>query len=301
MENYHNPALLSQTIEGLKINPDGIYVDLTYGGGGHSREILSRLRNKGRLIVFDQDEDAFNNRIDDERLIFVQHNFRFLYQFLKFYEMIPVDGILADLGVSSHHFDSPERGFSFRLDGELDMRMNRNFSESARTLVNSYDDERLAKVFRIYGEIPCSKRLARQIASISATHTISTTTELKEIALKFAPKNDKNRYLSQVFQAIRIEVNNEMSALKEMLEASVKVLKQDGRLVIISYHSLEDRMVKNFFKSGDVEKSEPETDIYGNVNKPFKIINRKVIVPDEQEIKDNPRVRSAKLRIAEKM
>jgi len=301
MENYHNPALLSQVIEGLRINPNGRYVDLTFGGGGHSKEILKRLNKKGRLIVFDQDEDAFNNKIEDERLIFIQHNFRFLYQFLKYYEMIPVDGILADLGVSSHHFDSPERGFSFRLDGELDMRMNQNLSESAMTLVNSYDDERLARIFKIYGEIPCAKRIARQIATISAVRNISTTTELKEIVLKYAPRNDKTRFLSQVFQALRIEVNNEMYALKEMLNNSAKVLKKEGIIAIISYHSLEDRMVKNFFRSGNVDKNEPDTDYYGNISIPFKIVNRKPIIPDEDEIKSNPRVRSAKLRIATKL
>jgi len=301
MENYHKPALLSQVIEGLRINPNGRYVDLTFGGGGHSKEILKRLNKKGRLIVFDQDEDAFNNKIEDERLIFIQHNFRFLYQFLKYYEMIPVDGILADLGVSSHHFDSPERGFSFRLDGELDMRMNQNLSESAMTLVNSYDDERLARIFKIYGEIPCAKRIARQIATISAVRNISTTTELKEIVLKYAPRNDKTRFLSQVFQALRIEVNNEMYALKEMLNNSAKVLKKEGIIAIISYHSLEDRMVKNFFRSGNVDKNEPDTDYYGNISIPFKIVNRKPIIPDEDEIKSNPRVRSAKLRIATKL
>lgn len=301
MENYHQPAMLSQTTEGLNINPRGTYVDLTYGGGGHSKEILAKLNKSGRLIVFDHDEDAFKNKIDDERLIFIQHNFRFLYQFLKYLKVIPVDGILADLGVSSHHFDTPERGFSFRFDGPLDMRMNLNATETAKSLVNSYDDERLTKAFKFYGEISYPKRLAYEISSISAAHNITTTTELKDIVMKFAPKNDKNRFLSQVFQALRIEVNNEMDALKEMLTASLKVLKKDGRIVIISYHSLEDRLVKNFFRSGDIDKAVPNADIYGNVYRPFRIITRKVIVPDENEIKINPRIRSAKLRVAEKI
>ncbi|MDR2927194.1 MAG: 16S rRNA (cytosine(1402)-N(4))-methyltransferase RsmH [Cytophagaceae bacterium] len=301
METYHIPALLKPTTEGLNIKPDGTYVDLTYGGGGHSREILARLGTNGRLIVFDQDEDAWENRIDDGRLIFVRHNFRFLYHFLKYIEMIHVDGILADLGVSSHHFDVAERGFSFRLDGLLDMRMNRNATVTAATVLNSYSEEQLAALFRIYGEITSANRLAREIVACRAKQPIHTTAELKDVASKFAPARDAARFLSQVFQALRIEVNGEMDALKEMMDASVMVLKKGGRLAIISYHSLEDRMVKNFFRTGDVNTSEPETDIYGRIDVPFKAITRKVIVPNDDEIEANPRVRSAKLRIAEKL
>ena len=300
MNTYHTPALLEASIEGLKINPDGVYIDLTYGGGGHSKAILEKLNN-GKLIVFDQDKDAWENRVDDERLVFVRHNFRYLYHFLKYIDAIPVDGILADLGVSSHHFDVSERGFSFRGDGKLDMRMNQNAAVTAETVINTYSEEQLAAIFKMYGEISSAGRLAREIVSCRNVSTIATTSDLKEIASKFAPPRDAARFLSQVFQSLRIEVNSEMDALKEMLSASVKVLSKGGRLVIISYHSLEDRLVKNFFRTGDVNKSEPETDIYGRSDVPFKVITRKVIVPNQDEIEKNPRSRSAKLRIAEKI
>ena len=300
MNTYHTPALLKPSIEGLNINPDGVYIDLTYGGGGHSKAILERLNN-GKLIVFDQDKDAWENRIDDERMIFVRHNFRYVYNFLSYIEAIPVDGIIADLGVSSHHFDVSERGFSFRTNGNLDMRMNQNAAVTAETVVNTYNEEQLVSIFKMYGEISSAGRLAREIISCRSMRRIATTGELKEIAAKFAPPRDSARYLSQVFQSLRIEVNNEMDALKEMLSASIKVLNKGGRLVIISYHSLEDRLVKNFFRTGDVNKSEPETDIYGKSDVPFKVITRKVIVPEQEEIEMNPRSRSAKLRIAEKI
>lgn len=299
-EVYHIPVLLEQSIEGLDIRPDGVYADLTFGGGGHSRAILERLGPKGRLIVFDQDEDAWNNRIDDERVEFVRHNFRFLYYFTKYLKALPLDGILADLGVSSHHFDEAERGFSFRFDGELDMRMNRNSGRTAADLVNTSRPEELMRIFRMYGELNNAQRLVQELVKEREVEPVSTTTRLREIASKFAPRKDAARYMGQVFQALRIEVNGEMNALREMLGASETVLRPGGRLVVISYHSLEDRMVKNFLKTGDVDSSEAETDVYGRSNVPFRAVNRKVIVPDDEELSRNPRARSAKLRIGER-
>lgn len=298
-EIYHIPVLLEPSIEGLNINPAGIYVDLTFGGGGHSRAILERL-DTGKLIVFDQDEDAWANRIDDKRVVFVRHNFRFLYQFVKYLDCIPVDGILADLGVSSHHFDEAARGFSFRFDGDLDMRMNRKTPLTAASVLNTYSEEQLVQVFKMYGEISSAHRLVKEIIVFRSSALFSTTGDLKQVASRFAPPRDAAKYLSQVFQALRIEVNGEMDALKEMLVATRGVLKVGGRLVIISYHSLEDRLVKNFFRTGDVTKSEVETDLYGRSSLPFKLITRKVIVPSDEEIHRNPRARSAKLRVAEK-
>ncbi|HHT99852.1 16S rRNA (cytosine(1402)-N(4))-methyltransferase RsmH [Xiashengella succiniciproducens] len=299
-EVYHIPVLLEQSIEGLDIRPDGVYADLTFGGGGHSRAILERLGPKGRLIVFDQDEDAWNNRIDDERVEFVRHNFRFLYYFTKYLKALPLDGILADLGVSSHHFDEAERGFSFRFDGELDMRMNRNSGRTAADLVNTSRPEELMRIFRMYGELNNAQRLVQELVKEREVEPVSTTTRLREIASKFAPRKDAARYMGQVFQALRIEVNGEMNALREMLGACETVLRPGGRLVVISYHSLEDRMVKNFLKTGDVDSSEAETDVYGRSNVPFRAVNRKVIVPDDEELSRNPRARSAKLRIGER-
>jgi len=299
-EVYHIPVLLEQSIEGLDIRPDGVYADLTLGGGGHSRAILERLGPKGRLIVFDQDEDAWNNRIDDERVEFVRHNFRFLYYFTKYLKALPLDGILADLGVSSHHFDEAERGFSFRFDGELDMRMNRNSGRTAADLVNTSRPEELMRIFRMYGELNNAQRLVQELVKEREVEPVSTTTRLREIASKFAPRKDAARYMGQVFQALRIEVNGEMNALREMLGACETVLRPGGRLVVISYHSLEDRMVKNFLKTGDVDSSEAETDVYGRSNVPFRAVNRKVIVPDDEELSRNPRARSAKLRIGER-
>lgn len=299
-EVYHIPVLLEQSIEGLDIRPDGVYADLTFGGGGHSRAILERLGPKGRLIVFDQDEDAWNIRIDDERVEFVRHNFRFLYYFTKYLKALPLDGILADLGVSSHHFDEAERGFSFRFDGELDMRMNRNSGRTAADLVNTSRPEELMRIFRMYGELNNAQRLVQELVKEREVEPVSTTTRLREIASKFAPRKDAARYMGQVFQALRIEVNGEMNALREMLGACETVLRPGGRLVVISYHSLEDRMVKNFLKTGDVDSSEAETDVYGRSNVPFRAVNRKVIVPDDEELSRNPRARSAKLRIGER-
>ena len=299
-EMYHIPVLLHQCIEGLNINPDGVYVDVTFGGGGHSRAILEKLGPKGRLVVFDQDEDAWANRLEDERVAFVRHNFRYLYHFLKYLELMPVDGILADLGVSSHHFDVAERGFSFRFDGALDMRMNRNMKLTAADVLNTYAEAQLADLFKFYGEVTSARRLAARIVQYRESHSFATTADLKEVAGLFAPKRDATRFLSQVFQALRIEVNGEMDALREMLQQTVEVLRPGGRLVIMSYHSLEDRMVKNFMRTGDVTKAQAETNIYGHAEVPFKVITRKLIVPSEQEIDSNPRARSARLRIAER-
>jgi 16S rRNA (cytosine1402-N4)-methyltransferase len=301
VKQYHIPALLEPCMDGLEIRKDGTYADLTFGGGGHSRAILERLGENGRLIVFDQDEDAWANRIDDKRVEFVRHNFRYAYQFLKYLKALPVDGILADLGVSSHHFDVAERGFSFRFDGKLDMRMNRNVGISAADVLNTYSEEQLVNVFKLYGEVPSAKRLVADIIRERENKPFSTTGDLKEAASRYAPRKDAARYLSQVFQGLRIEVNGEMDALKEMLEQTTELLKPGGRLVIISYHSLEDRLVKNFFRTGNVSKSEAETDLYGHLSVPFKVLTRKVIVPDEDEINRNPRARSAKLRIAERI
>lgn len=298
--NYHTPVLLQQCIEGLDIKPGGRYVDLTFGGGGHSRAILEKLGPKGRLIVFDQDEDAWENRIDDKRLEFVRHNFRFLYHFAKYLDAIPVDGILADLGVSSHHFDSADRGFSFRYEGALDMRMNQNSGQTAADLLNTADERMLVQIFRTYGEISSAHKLVSEILKFRSEKPFTLTSELKELASKFAPRKDAARFMGQVFQALRIEVNGELDALREMLSSTVEVLKPGGRLVVMSYHSLEDRLVKNFLRSGDVEKSQVETDVYGHSNLPFDLLTRKVIVPTEAEIELNPRARSAKLRIGQR-
>lgn len=298
---YHIPVLLNESIDGLNINPSGTYVDVTFGGGGHSRAILEKLNSKGQLIVFDQDADAWENRIDDNRVYFVRHNFRYLYHFLKYLKKTPVDGILADLGVSSHHFDAAHRGFSFRYEADLDMRMNQKIKIKASDILNKYDEQQLAHLFEMYGEIRQSRRLANSVVKNRAEKPFTKTTDLLELASKFAPKRDENRFLSQVFQALRIEVNGELDALKEMLEHTKTVLKPGGRLAVISYHSLEDRMIKNFVRSGDVDISQPPQDIYGNIDVPFKAINRRIIVPTESEIEINSRARSAKLRVAEKL
>ncbi len=299
-EIYHIPALLHPTVDGLAIRESGVYVDLTFGGGGHSREILSRLGPNGKLVVFDQDPDAYANRPDDARLIFVRHNFRYLSHFLRYLQIDAVDGVLGDLGVSSHHFDSPERGFSFRFDGALDMRMNQVAPLTAADVLNRYSQQQLLNLFRTYGELQQASRLVNEVLRFRASQPFVTTSQLRELADKLAPKRDQAKFLAQVFQALRIEVNGEMDVLREMLEQTTRVIRPGGRLVVISYHSLEDRMVKNFIKSGSCTESEAEKDIYGNVDVPFTAVNRKVIMPDEQEIEQNPRARSAKLRIAEK-
>lgn len=296
---YHNPVLLQSSVDYLVTNPDGTYVDVTYGGGGHSREILSRL-GSGRLIAFDQDSDAQANLVEDERFTFVPSNFKNLSRFLKYHQAYPVDGILADLGVSSHQFDTPERGFSYREDGVLDMRMNTNAGKSAQDIVNQYDEQALSQVFYRYGELSDGRTLARRIVKAREERPIRTTQELVEALKLSLPRGRENKSLSRIFQALRIEVNQEMEALEAFLTQTVEALKIGGRQVVISYHSLEDRMVKNFMRAGNFS-GEVEKDFYGNPQTPFKLITRKALVPDDEEINLNPRARSAKLRVAEKI
>lgn len=296
---YHVPVLLKESVDGMNICPNGTYVDVTFGGGGHSREILSRLEKDGRLLGFDQDEDAERNIVDDPRFIFVRSNFRYLHNFLRYHDIEKVDAILADLGVSSHHFDNSERGFSFRFDGALDMRMNKRAGLTAADVVNTYAEERLADIFYLYGELKNSRKLASVIVKARANGQIKTIGEFLEIIKPLFGREREKKELAKVFQALRIEVNQEMEALKEMLTAATEALKPGGRLVVITYHSLEDRMVKNIMKTGNVEGKTTQ-DFFGNLQTPFKLVNNKVIVPDEEEIERNPRSRSAKLRIAEK-
>ena len=296
---YHVPVLLKESVDGMNICPNGTYVDVTFGGGGHSREILSRLEKDGRLLGFDQDEDAERNIVDDPRFIFVRSNFRYLHNFLRYHDIEKVDAILADLGVSSHHFDDSERGFSFRFDGALDMRMNKRAGLTAADVVNTYAEERLADIFYLYGELKNSRKLASVIVKARANGQIKTIGEFLEIIKPLFGREREKKELAKVFQALRIEVNQEMEALKEMLTAATEALKPGGRLVVITYHSLEDRMVKNIMKTGNVEGKTTQ-DFFGNLQTPFKLVNNKVIVPDEEEIDLNPRSRSAKLRIAEK-
>jgi 16S rRNA (cytosine1402-N4)-methyltransferase len=298
-EVYHIPVLANESIEALGLKADHDVIDATFGGGGHSRLILEQMQG-GRVFAFDQDEDAAGNTIEDERLIFIRHNFRYAKNFLKHFGVKKVDAVFADLGVSSHDFDVPERGFSFRFQGELDMRMNRDAGIDAATVVNGYSEGDLQRIFGMYGEIKNARRLANEILKARKNAPIKTTTQLKEIAASCAPRATENKYLAQVFQALRIEVNEEMDALKEFLEAALDLLKPGGRLAIITYHSLEDRLCKNFMKAGNFE-GKLEKDFYGNVQSPFKVITRKVIVPGKQELEVNPRSRSAKLRVAEKI
>ena len=298
MSEYHTPVLLEESIDGMNLQPDGIYVDVTYGGGGHSRRILEKL-NDGKLIAFDQDEDVLKNLTDDGRFIFVNHNFKFLKNFLRYYGIAKVDGILADLGVSSHDFDQPDRGFSFRFDGQLDMRMNRQVEKDAAKVVNECDTQRLGEIFREYGEIKNWRYLAQTIEQARTIRRIDTVRHFLEVIEPCVPAKIGKKYLAQVFQSLRIEVNGEMDALAAFLESTLDVLKPGGRLVVISYHSLEDRMVKNFMRSGRID-GKTEQDFYGHWHLPLEVITRKVIVPDENEIRDNPRARSAKLRIAQK-
>ena len=296
---YHKAVLLKESIEGLEINSDGTYVDITFGGGEHSKEILKKLNN-GRLIAFDQDKDALQNLIDDKRFTFVEQNFIFLKNFLKLNNAIPVDGILADLGVSSHQIDTSERGFSIRFNAELDMRMDKSKDLTAKEIINNYSEEQLKNIFYSYGEINNGARLANTIVEKRKIENIKTIKQFKEAISSCVPNDKENKYLAKVFQALRIEVNDELNVLKEMLNQTVDVMKKGGRLVVISYHSLEDRLVKNFLKSGNFEGI-IEKDFYGNPKVPYKLINRKVIVPNEKEIMNNSRSRSAKLRIAEKI
>lgn len=299
MSNYHTPVMLNECIEGLNIKPNGTYVDVTFGGGGHSREIIKHLGKGGRLLAFDQDADAQQNAIADGRFEFIDQNFRYLKNFCRLHSAIPVDGILADLGVSSYQFDQAERGFSIRFDAELDMRMNQSSGLSAKEVVNTYEEADLHRILGIYGEIKNAKSLARTIVTARLNAPINTVADLKNAISSLIPKGKENKYLAQVFQAMRIEVNQELEALKDFLMQSADVLVSGGRLVVMSYHSLEDRLVKNFIAKGKFS-GEVEKDFYGNDQKPFEAVTRRAITATEQEIKNNNRARSAKLRIAVK-
>jgi len=297
MSNYHIPVMLNECLDGLNITPGGTFVDVTFGGGGHSRALLERLET-GRLIAFDQDDDALANTLDDPKFTLVNHNFRYLKRFLRYEEALPVDGILADLGISSHQIDVPERGFAHRFDAALDMRMNRQAGPSAAALVNDYPEEELQRVFRWYGELYNARGIASTIGAARAKGPINTTMELKSVLHRYAPRGKENQFYSQVFQALRIEVNGELDVLKEFLTQSVDVLAPGGRLVVMSYHSLEDRLVKNFMQTGDFEGKD-ERDLYGNRNRPLEPVG-KAIKASNAEIEINSRARSARLRIAEK-
>jgi 16S rRNA (cytosine1402-N4)-methyltransferase len=297
--DYHNPVLLKETVDGLNMHPDGIYVDVTFGGGGHSREMISRLGSNGKLFAFDQDVDALNNAIADDRFLLINENFRFIKRFLRFHGIKQVDGILADLGVSSHQFDVAERGFSTRFDAELDMRMNQKGELSAYHVINEYDEQNIARVLFQYGELKNARAMANVIVMARKDKEIKNSEQLKQVLAKFLPAHKSNKILAQIYQAIRIEVNQEMDVLKEFLEQSLEILKPGGRLSVISYHSLEDRLVKRFFRNGLFE-GEPERDFFGNFEVPFKMIE-KLIVPTDAEIAINNRARSAKLRVAEKI
>lgn len=296
---YHNPVLLKESVDGLAVKPDGIYVDVTFGGGGHSREILSRLGEKGRLYAFDQDKDALRNKIEDDRFTLINENFRFLKRFLRFYGVRKVDGILGDFGVSSHQFNEAERGFSTRFDAKLDMRMDQKSKLSAYEVINNYDEEQLRDMFYEYAELKNAPKLARTIVSERKNKSIETSEQLNDLLKPMLFKGRENKILAQIYQALRIEVNQEIEVLKEFLLQTEEVVKQGGRLSLISYHSLEDRLVKRYIRSG-MFKGEPEKDMFGNVSVPFKKVG-KLIVPSKGEIKQNNRARSAKLRIAEKL
>jgi 16S rRNA (cytosine1402-N4)-methyltransferase len=295
---YHNPVLLKETVDGLNIKPNGIYVDVTFGGGGHSREIISRLGENGRLIAFDQDEDALQNAIQDNRFLLINENFRNIKRFLRFHGIKQVDGILADLGVSSHQFDVAERGFSTRFEAELDMRMNQKGELSAYHVINEYEEQDIKRILMSYGELKNGGAMANVIVNARRDAKIKNSEQLKAVLAKFLPAHKSNKILAQIYQAIRIEVNQEMEALKEFLEQSLEILAPKGRLSVISYHSLEDRLVKRFMRNGMFE-GEPERDFFGNFEVPFQIIE-KLIVPTAEEIAINNRARSAKLRVAEK-
>lgn len=298
---YHIPALLTETINGLEIKPNGTYVDVTFGGGGHSRAILSHLDSDGRLFSFDQDMDAYANRIDDPRFTFIHGNFRFLSNFLRYHKVTEVDGILADLGVSFHHFDDGERGFSFRYgEGVLDMRMNRDDSLDARKVIAEYDVDALTRIFKLFGELKNARRIAEALVKARSSREIVTIADLLDIVKPFINPRQEKKELAQVFQALRMEVNHEVDALAGFLSQTLKVLKPGGKLAIITYHSIEDRMVKNFMRSGNID-GKVETDFFGRSQTPIRPVNNKVIVPTEEEVERNPRSRSAKLRVAEKI
>lgn len=297
---YHLPVMLNECLEGLNINPSGVYVDVTFGGGGHSRAIMERLGDAGRLLAFDQDEDALQNALDDSRFTLIHENFSHLKSFLRLHGVRQVDGILADLGVSSHQFDEGSRGFTFRTDGELDLRMDRRQELSAKELVNTIEEAELRKLLSLYGELPNAAAMARAICTARKDAPIETTFQLKDAVKRHLPRNQENKFLAMLFQALRIEVNGELEALKKMLNQSIEILKPGGRLVVMSYHSLEDRLVKNFMKTGNFEGN-LEKDFYGNPITPLKVISRKAITPTEEELARNNRSRSAKLRVAEQI
>ena len=299
-ETYHVPVLLNESIDGLAIKPDGIYVDVTFGGGGHSKEILSRLGKKGHLYSFDQDPDAEKNIVDDDRFTFVRSNFRYLKNWMRYYEVDHIDGLLADLGVSSHHFDDETRGFSFRFDAPLDMRMNKRAGTTAAEILNNYDEEQLADIFYIYGELKNARKIAATIAKTRNEKKIETTGDLMKATERLFQREREKKDMAKMFQALRIEVNHEMDALKEMLNGAKDMLCEGGRLSVITYHSLEDRIVKNMMKAGNVE-GKIKQDFFGRIEAPFRLVNNKVIVPSDEEQQQNPRSRSAKLRVAEKI
>lgn len=298
--NYHLPVMLNECIDGLNIRPDGTYVDVTFGGGGHSRAIMQQLGPEGRLLAFDQDADALANAISDSRFTLIHENFRYMKSFLRLQGVRSVDGILADLGVSSHQFDEAERGFSTRLDGELDLRMDRRQELTARTLVNESDEPGLTRLLRLYGELPNAFQMARAICKARAEKEIATTFDLREAVSRHLPRGMENKYLAMLFQALRIEVNGELEALRAMLQQAAEILPPGGRLVVMSYHSLEDRLVKNFFKTGNFE-GELKKDFYGNPLVPLRLVTRKAVTASEEELQRNSRSRSAKLRVAEKI
>ncbi len=297
---YHIPVLLKESVDGLAINPDGVYVDVTFGGGGHSREILSRLGDNGHLFSFDQDADAANNIVDDPRFTFVHSNFRWLSNWMRYYGVEHIDGLLADLGVSSHHFDDAERGFSFRYDAPLDMRMNREGGKTAADIVNDDTEEHLADIFYLYGELRRARQIASAIVKARARKPILTTNDFLQVVDPLFRREKEKKDMARLFQALRIEVNHEMQALNEMLTSATQLLGTGGRLSVITYHSLEDRMVKNIMKSGNVNGKVEEDPVYGRKASPYNLVNNKVIVPTDEEVERNPRSRSAKLRIAEK-
>lgn len=299
-ETYHVPVLLQESIDGLNIKPDGIYVDVTFGGGGHSREILNRLGENGHLYSFDQDEDAEKNILDDDRFTFVRSNFRYLHNWMRYYNVAHIDGLLADLGVSSHHFDDETRGFSFRFDAPLDMRMNNRSGVTAAEILNTYSEEMLADIFYIYGELKNARKIAAAIVKARSYKNIEKTGDLMQETEKLFLREREKKEIAKLFQALRIEVNHEMDALKEMLNGAKEILNEGGRLSVITYHSLEDRIVKNMMKAGNVEGRVTQ-DFYGRTEAPFRLISNRVITPSEEEQERNPRSRSAKLRIAEKV
>lgn len=297
---YHKPALLNETVDGLVVTPDGIYVDATFGGGGHAREILKRLSSQGKLFAFDQDPEAAENVFEDDRLVFIQQNFAFIKNYLKLYRALPVDGVLADFGVSFHQFDQAERGFSFRFSGPLDMRMDKKRALTAAKVLNTYEEEQLKVILSTYGELKNAGKLAAKIVEQRAAKPLKKIDDLKALLVEMVPEKVQHKFLAQVFQAIRIEVNEELKVIEQLLQQAVDVLKVGGRIAVITYHSLEDRLVKNFFRTGNFE-GEVKKDFYGNLMRPLEPINRKPLVPSSAEVKENNRARSAKLRIAEKV